>query len=252
MKKISIQPGLEEIEFNGSPYEKKNVKRIIFGHSEISYLPKELKTTFPILSRILMYNIAIKSDLDKNFLKDKFDQIQTFNITKSQNQIHLMTADFFENLPDLKNFGFRYNRVDQIESEFLRHCQRLKLIDMRDNEINELPSNIFSDLPELETIIFQRNGLTYLDEYSFKNSKNLVQIDLVGNKISKIAPETFDGLNRVVVLNMLRNECINFYFFITDNLRSLEVSKLIQESPHITNCYEMWDNATLRSDSHVH
>lgn len=204
-----------------------------------------------------MYNIAIKSDLDKNFLKGRFDQILTFNITKSQNHIHLMTVDFFENLPELRNFGFRFNKIDIIEPKLLQNCKRLRLIDMRDNEIKRLPANIFSDLPELETVKFQRNGLLYLDSNSFKNSPKLVKIDLSGNKIRKMAPDTFVGMDKVVVLNLLRNECVNFYFFITENLRALDVSKVLEESPHITDCFENWNNNNfsfyvVSQENHVH
>ncbi|XP_024893349.1 adhesion G protein-coupled receptor A3 isoform X1 [Temnothorax curvispinosus] len=110
-------------------------------------------------------DLAEIKDVDVNKVS-----VELIQLDLSKNVIHVIQADAFANLTNLRR------------------------LDLSKNNITSVGEDCFNGLENLERLDLSQNQISTIDSYAFKKLSNLKRLDLSGNKIATLAPSLFHDL----------------------------------------------------------
>ncbi|KAJ8050152.1 Leucine-rich repeat-containing protein 15 [Holothuria leucospilota] len=99
------------------------------------------------------------------------------------NVIEILSPQFFDNFPHLKNINVADNRIRHIEEDAFRSVPNLTVINMRINEIDTIPRQLFQHLGNLVIVELQFNRIQVLDVHVLTPLPRYVKIYIHDNPI---------------------------------------------------------------------
>ena len=159
------------------------------------------------------------------------------NFIASGVQMHNINSLSFNNAANLLTIMLNDNRITTINSYTFVHTKKLKILDLSNNEISYIHESAFNSLKNLERLGLSYNNLKSLDDATFnplqsiewiwldhnrltmlqsnlfeEDNKMLVGVDISNNEIISISPYIFDNLDKLLFLDLSRNNCIDKNF----------------------------------------
>jgi len=155
-------------------------------------------------------------------------------------QSNLQSLEFPENA-ELVWLALSGNNISRIEDGTFEHLNQLLYLDMQQNGIEEIGENAFAGLEHLATLALLMNHISVLHPRVLHPLTSLSVFDIFGNELSSIGAETFEmnanldqifldfnringisreflaNTDRLNILNLMGNSCVNHVFFLHDD-----------------------------------
>jgi Leucine-rich repeat (LRR) protein len=176
---IKSKSGTKKLSINNKNYER--LPALAFGN--VSYASVDLSQN----------NI---SGIDSNCFRGAKIESLYFDYTD------LDDLNFIVNLPTLKYFYFRYNRIRAIEVGTFLHPNKLTWLNLNNNKLNFVKNYTFFGLISLEYLDLSENEIAEIGVDSFRENRNLKMLNLVKNRIKYLYRGSFNGLS-LISWNML-------------------------------------------------
>jgi Leucine-rich repeat (LRR) protein len=119
-----------------------------------------------------------------------------------ENDLVDLPEDLLQDLPQLKHFDLRSNRLRHLEIPKFRQLANLTVLDLGDNQLTSIPPNIFANFRYLRFLNLWNNSLTTLHGVTFTGVTNLEQLDLSCNHLQVIAADIFTNLPSLTTINL--------------------------------------------------
>ena len=227
-------------------YSWPRMAQIAFVDLQLTSIPKELKTTMPLLQSLLVSQNSLTKPPDFPWYNDtlnlprglkrspKFDSYYEFRKSVSP-RIYLRIFDLsFNMIEDLSAHEFRGhlnlltlkgNRLKSIGRNCFGRLKGVQLMDLSHNNLQDLPSQLFRQLNNLLQLRLSFNQISNIPKELFKSQRQIKQIDLDHNKVTSIPKGLFSELNKMEVLHLENNHitAIDEEAFATDSSSLLEI-----------------------------
>ena len=227
-------------------YSWPRMAEIAFDDLQLTKIPKELKTTMPLLQSLLLSNnnftkppdfpwynntLNLPRGLRRNPSFDHYYEVRKIRAPKiyprffdlSFNMIEDLSAHEFRGL--LNILDLKGNRLKLIGRNCFRRLKGVQLIDLSYNNLQDLPSQLFRQLNDLLELRLDFNQISRIPEELFKSQKQIKRIDLDHNKVTSIPKGLFRELNKMEVLHLENNHitAIDEEAFATDSSSLREI-----------------------------
>lgn len=196
---------------------KDEVKDLTFVLSSVSIVPREVFSTFPNLEKLRLKDQKVKEILPNSFENAK--NLEILNLNK--NRIKTLTAETFKGAENLEEIYLGHNRIQTIDKDALKNLNRLRILTLNDNKLKNLHESVFHTNFALKILIMPRNQLDELPGQIFQDNPNLWMVSLRYNKIKTLSATMFSHLEKLEILFMEKNFCIdeNYKHFKSDFVR---------------------------------
>ena len=236
MSNMSI-PGLENIRslmfYKAKPktipeifkeYSWPRMAEIFFANLQLTSIPKELKTTMPLLQSLELSSNNLTKPPDFPWCDNTLSRPwglsrkPTFNdhytivpptiypryLDLSFNKIENLSAHEFRGLLHILNL--KGNRLNLIGRDSFRRLKGVQMIDLSHNNLQRLPSRLFRQLKDLLQLRLDFNQISNIPTEIFKSQKQIKRIDLDHNKVTSIPKGLFSKLKNMKVLHVENNQ----------------------------------------------
>ncbi|KAK9746166.1 BspA type Leucine rich repeat region (6 copies) [Popillia japonica] len=155
-----------------------------------------------------------------NIFKGTFSNLTFLHYLALDNaNLHVIEAQFAENLPKLRTFSASMNQIGEIRYNVLNNLP-LKGVDLSTNTISEIANGAFSGM-DLDHLLLDNNKLQSINSYWFRNT-TIKMLDLSSNKIELLWTETFSGIIGMETLDLRHNKIHYIDYDTFSTQRSLE------------------------------
>ena len=227
-------------------YSWPRMAEIDFMDSQLTSIPKELKTTMPLLQSLELSNNNLTKPPDfpwsNNTLnlprelrrKPTFDPYHKVHKIVSPsiyprffglsfNMIEDLSAHEFRGLLNILNL--KGNRLKLIGRNCFLSLKGVIMIDLSYNNLQDLPSQLFRQLNDLQELRLDFNQISSIPEELFKSQRQIQRIHLDHNKVTSIPKGLFSELNKLEVLHLENNHitAIDEEAFATDSSSLREI-----------------------------
>ena len=208
-------------------YSWPRMAEINFRDLQLTSIPKELKTTMPLLQSLELSNNNLTKPPDFPWYSNTFNlprglrRKPTFNdhyevgtivspdiyrrfFDLSFNMIEDLSAHEFRGL--LNKLDLKGNRLRLIGRDCFRSLKGVQIIDLSHNNLQDLPSPLFCQLNDLLQLRLDFNQISHIPKELFKSQKQIKRIDLNHNKVTSIPKSLFSELNKLEVLHLENNQ----------------------------------------------
>jgi len=233
--------------------DKKHLKKLIFNHCDLDYIPsliyklnhlETLDLSFNKFTEVPKEIAEIETLSYLRISKNKSFSLLPHNIGDLENLLILdisgtslsIIPKSIGNLTNLRNLTGNASKINKVPIE-IGKCRKLENINLASNNLAIIPSEI-GQLTNLRRIDFSSNLIKELPS-TFRNLKNVGLCGLSGNSLSIFPPELFE-LREMYTLKIYDNDFVRIPKEIADlnNLKLLYIDidkiqsgdiKLIQE-----------------------
>lgn len=133
--------------------------------------------------------------------------------------------------PNLESLSVYRSGIQELKKEDLKGLNRLRNFVFRENNLETLESDLFSELPLLISINLIGNKLKVIEKDFFIGNPLLEIIDFSENPIKHVAYHVFDHLHSLRVLYFRHSSCVNRYAENNHTEVELLISSLIESCP---------------------
>lgn len=188
-----------------------DVQRIIISNSNIPFIIAQLFSTFLNVLDIFISNGGLTRIQTNAFLHARTLNSALITGNAQLKEIH---ANAFSGAFNLRTLDFFANSIETIHVEAFTHLPSLFQLYLERNQLRELHPDVFRPLTALESLFLTDNRLETLDGRLLENNPLVLRLEIPRNNINSIGPNFLDGLHRLVFLNLLQNQCANFFWTI--------------------------------------
>ena len=201
-----------------------SMKAIAFVDLQLTSIPKELKTTMPLLQSLGVSNNNLTKPPDFPWCNNTLNlprglsRKPTFNdhytivpptiypryFDLSFNMIKNLSAHGFRGLLHILNL--KGNRLNLIGRDSFRRLKGVQMIDLSHNNLQRLPLQLFRQLKDLLQLRLDFNQISNIPTEIFKSQKQIKRIDLDHNKVTSIPKGLFSKLKKMEVLHLENNQ----------------------------------------------
>lgn len=192
--------------------------------------------TFNLIECLLEKPTIDKKLLEKNVNLTNISLQDGFSLhfyIKSANQLYSFLSnineDAFENIPDLKHFTLKIEKMNSIPQKLFEGKNKLERIIIHSG-LTEFPSNLpesvknlkiegskfkkitnknFENLKNLEQLLIVESDLEEIEKNSFENLGNLKRLSLDFNKLKKFSSECLRQNKKLVLIDLRSNPCVD-------------------------------------------
>ena len=199
---------------------------IFFTNLQLTSIPKELKTTMPLLQSLELSNNNLTKPPDFPWCSNTLNlprglsKKPTFNdhyevgtivspkfyrrfFDLSFNMIQDLSAHEFRGLLNILNL--KGNTLKSIGRNCFRRLKGVQIIDLSYNNLQDLPSQLFRHLNDLLELRLDFNQISRIPKEFFKSQRKIKRIHLDHNKVTSIPKGLFSELNKLEVLHLENN-----------------------------------------------
>ncbi|XP_055919686.1 leucine-rich repeat-containing G-protein coupled receptor 5 [Eupeodes corollae] len=162
--------------------------------------------------------------------------------------LSVLTSSLSENLPSLEVLNLSWNPGLSLGNNKLGDifvCETLRQLDvsfcnldyvdlggmpnlvvalLKGNTLRSISATMFSNNTELELLDLSRNAIRQIDPIAFTSLRRLIELDLSYNEIFRIDRNQFRNNDALVNINLSRNIFNQFSRFISNSLRTVNLS----------------------------
>ncbi|XP_020288378.1 adhesion G protein-coupled receptor A3 isoform X2 [Pseudomyrmex gracilis] len=131
--------------------------------------------------------------------------VELTQLDLSRNAIHIIQADVFLNLTNLKKLDLSKNKLSSIGEGCFNGLEKLEKLDLSQNQISVIDSYAFKQLPNLRRLDLSGNKITALAPSLFHDLLALDRLKLNGNSLTTLKEGTFHGLKMLKQLDLTNN-----------------------------------------------
>jgi hypothetical protein len=125
-------------------------------------------------------------------------------------QIDFIPLEIFTEFPNLNTLDFWTCNLPTVkEGLFKPEFQKLEYLNLGWSRIETIEPNAFQYLVKLKWIRMYDNKIKTLSYRLFKNNPDLIYIGIASNKINSIHPNFFDGLEKLKLIDLEMNPCVD-------------------------------------------
>lgn len=208
----------QTIVFNGqhvSGRDNENVSHVLFEPvSKIPFVLTEMFTTFPNVVEVWMMDIGLTRIQSGDFTSANC--LEMLNI-KNNSELTVIEANAFAGAHKLNYMELSNNSIENIHGSAFIGLGDVRQLYLRNNHIRKLPTNIFKSLKSLELLYLENNLIETLDGSVLSNNRNLTTAFFDSNKINAIGRTFLDGLEKLEVLAIRSNNCVDDLFSVYES-----------------------------------
>jgi Leucine-rich repeat (LRR) protein len=135
-------------------------------------------------------------------------KVKTFEIEEAK-QVDFIPLEIVTEFPNLNGIVITESKVPTVKSGLFKPAfENIEYLDLSLCNIKSIEANAFQYLIKLKYIRLYANKLSTLPDQVFGNNPGLLHIDLRQNQLSSIVPNFFDGLNKLKLVYISTNLCI--------------------------------------------
>jgi Leucine-rich repeat (LRR) protein len=143
------------------------------------------------------------SNIPENFFND-CTNMDFLNLVKTGIFTH-SSADFFQNLPNLRKLIIQREVIFHLKSQHLRSLGNLEQLTIADCVIHDVDKNAFESIKELKNLYIINSSIVYLLLDTFSLSK-ITELILNQNGITSFQSDAFGKMDDLKYLSMNENE----------------------------------------------
>ena len=226
-----------EVTFSGQHRGGRNnsdVRNVRITNSKIPFILRDIFTVFPNVYAMQVDNGGLKDIQGSAFARA--ENLRVLNFV--QNNITSLTADTFINLPFLEELYFVSNNISSVSVNSFNGLQRLISLRFQNDSITSFLPFTFRPLVNLRNIFLTELRLQRIEGRLFASNRFLRILDLQDNDINAMQSTFLDNLANIQLINLMGNQCVNYFFSIEGNQTILEVQR------NLTRCFNNFDNNT--------
>jgi hypothetical protein len=115
-----------------------------------------------------------------------------------------------QEFPKLDGISITDCDIPTITNDFFSSdFSKIQHLSIYNSNVREIEPEAFTNLPELKWLQLTANKIEFLMEPLFKFNPKMEYLNFEDNQIKQIIPEFFDGLNRLKIVNVRGNICID-------------------------------------------
>ncbi|XP_031353864.1 leucine-rich repeat-containing protein 15-like [Photinus pyralis] len=141
-------------------------------------------------------------DLNEGAIRDISS---AFEIVLAHNNIEIIRAEAFLNLPELQSIDLSGNKINWISENSFTNLPFLTKINLMSNEVSVSP-RAFNNLPKLEEVNFAENKLESFDQGWFRQTPKLWWLWFRDNRLRTIPKAAFINLPSVRQIHFENNQ----------------------------------------------
>lgn len=192
--------------------------RVLYQHNEsdIDFIPTEIFTVFPNMTKFIMAGTYFRFGSLKEFAFDDFvgavnlemlvlNANKVTAIIRSKPDTNLKkSAETSQPLGELKELWMNANSISAIEPNVFNGCDSLIKLSLTDNRLTVLRRPMFAGLTALGTLHLERNQIETIED----GALDLPSLDFLGldaNKLKSLSDQVFDQLPKVTIIRLQVN-----------------------------------------------
>jgi hypothetical protein len=199
--------------------------------SRIGFVVPQIFTTFVNAIRVDLKDIGLMEiPLRESF---KIGRVELMEIMFNP-RLTTIHSNAFPGGAQLRELSLSRNAIANIHENAFAGLNRLQFLFIVGNRIHTLPMNLFRPLPILEWVYASENQLKTIFTQQFRYNPQLRQLAVSNNRINAIERSFMEPIQRISVVNLIGNLCIDFafVFHITRNQSIID---------NLTPCYDNFD-----------
>lgn len=213
-----------------------DVVNIKVTNSKVPFIIKELFVTFPNALAFEMNEAGLKEIKSDDF--QNAGNIELVYLTN--NQIHSIPANGFTGLKNMNELLLLSSQVAKIHEDAFVGCYSMITLWMISNPIKVFHPNLFYSMTELKALHVIQSDIERLDGRLFRNNLELQSITFQDSNISSIESNLFNNLDKVNLINLFRNPCVD-RIFIMNEVININVVKA-----GLSKCFDNFEPKTTR------
>lgn len=224
-----------------------DVRNIRITNSKIPFILRDIFTDFPNVHAMQIDNGGLMEIQRTAFARAGNLRVLFF----MDNDIKTLTADTFINLPFLEELYFVSNNIFNVSVNAFIGLQSLISLRFQQDSITQFLPFTFRPLVNLRNIFLTELRLQTIDGRLFASNRFLRILDLQDNAINAIQSTFLNNLANIQIINLMGNQCVNYFFSIEGNTTVLDVQR------NLTRCFNNFDQPpiitrlTLQIEGHL-
>lgn len=184
---------------------------------------------------------VIRVDISDSTGLNELDDVAFFNenllaISIFKTDLEVIGQNTSQGLSKLLELKLVDNQINTVHKDAFKDLVKLRVLDISFNKIESLDDELFSTNVELESVSFLFNIIKTLSANLFAANINLYRVDFERNKIQKIQKGFAVSLEKLKILDLRSNVCV-------DNLIEVENNRTVDELLQV--CYKNFDEINL-------
>lgn len=209
-----------------------DVRNVRITNSQVPFIIRDIFTVFPNVYAMQVDNGGLEEIQGSAFARAA--NLRVLNFVR--NNITSLTADTFINLPFLEELNFVSNNIVNISVNAFIGLQNLISLRFQDDSISTFLPFTFRPLNNLRNIYLTGLRLQRIDGRLFASNRFLRILDLQDNSIDAIQSTFLNNLANIQIINLMENNCVNYFFSIEGNLTIPDVQS------NLTTCFNNFNN----------
>lgn len=190
-----------------------NVSKIEIYGGSVPFIITELFSTF----RNIRFLSISPSGLTRiqSFAFEGAHKLESF--VSYRNPLRYIDSHAFSGASNLYDIDLSINELEKISEEAFIGLENLRFLNLGGNKLRELHQKLFQPLTGIVYLQLAMNELTNLEGNTFSNNRFLHDISIQNNQINSIGKGFLDGLDNLLSLNLLHNNCADFHWIINES-----------------------------------
>lgn len=158
---------------------------------------------------------AVHTSESYSFSGTSSEKSQTTAIffTLGSSGIDFIPKEAVRDFPNLNGLAFaEYNSPKLKNNVFTENFKKIEYLHLLENQIKTIESDAFEHLPKLKWINLAENLIKSLPFQIFRHNPEMVYINFSNNQIVKIHHNFFSGLNKLKLVDVTDNDCVDEEF----------------------------------------
>lgn len=168
-----------------------------------------------------------------------FAGLEIASLYLDDNQISLIEADAFDNMPNLELLSLTMNSITKWNSEWFKGTPHLTYLYFGENKISQIPEYALKHIAEFTTnssvLSLENNRINDIHPEAFRGVKHFGKIILHGNKLKDLPDNLLDNIESVILLDLRRNKLGCLSDEMLTSVKNVKIVKL-QNNPLENSC----------------
>lgn len=209
-----------------------DVRNVRITNSKVPFIIRDIFTVFPNIYAMQVDNGGLNEIQGSAF--ERAVNLRVLNFVN--NNITSLRADTFINLPFLEELNFVSNNILNISVNAFIGLQNLMSLKFQNDSISTFMPFTFRPLNNLRNIFLTGLSIQRIDGRLFASNRLLRILDLQDNAIDAIQSTFLNNLANIQIINLMENQCVNYFFSIEGNLTIPDVQR------NLTTCFNNFNN----------
>ena len=236
LTELSQTSGFKIIGNHKSNRTNDDVVNIKITNSKIPFIIKELFVAFPNALAFEMNDAGLEKINPDDF--KNAGNVELVYLTN--NHIDSIPAHGFTGLKNMNEMLLLSSHVSRIHEDAFVGCYSMVTLWLFSNPIKVLQPNLFYPMTKLVALHVIQSEIERLDGRLFRNNLELQSITFQDSNISSIESNIFNNLDKVNLINLFRNPCVD-RIFIMNEVINIDVVKA-----GLSQCFDNFEPKVTR------